>query len=178
MSPASSNDFDVTMFLRAQSPLQDMNLDNDLPADGPDVSDEVSEENLHAEMLGGFALDPRLDHLSVSACRFCHRSESQTSSIGSLRTSHDKLQALQKHNSELARKLKEAEKQLASLGYMCLEAELIHRADNDGLLQDLHEKLEDARREIAQKRKEEKDLKGKDRAQMMQIAGVGLNLRL
>jgi hypothetical protein len=40
----------------------------------------------------------------------------QTSSVTSLRTSHDKLQMLQKQNTEITRKLKESERQLAALG--------------------------------------------------------------
>jgi hypothetical protein len=40
------------------------------------------------------------------------------------------------------------------------------------LVEDLQEKLEETRAEIAQKRKDEKDLKSKDRAQLIQIAGV------
>ena len=39
-------------------------------------------------------------------------------------------------------------------------------------MEDLQEKLEETRAEIAQKRKDEKELKSKDRAQLIQIAGV------
>jgi hypothetical protein len=46
------------------------------------------------------------------------------------------------------------------------------RAENERLVEDLQEKLEEARAEIAQKRKDEKELKSKDRAQLIQIAGV------
>lgn len=49
-------------------------------------------------------------------------------------------------------------------------------AENERLVEDLQEKLEEARSEIAQKRKDEKELKSKDRAQLIQIAGVRLAL--
>jgi hypothetical protein len=49
---------------------------------------------------------------------------------------------------------------------------LTTRAENERLVEDLQEKLEEARAEIAQKRKDEKELKSKDRAQLIQIAGV------
>lgn len=40
------------------------------------------------------------------------------------------------------------------------------------MVQDLQDKLEEAQIEIAQRRKEDKDMKTKDRAQLMAIAGV------
>lgn len=40
------------------------------------------------------------------------------------------------------------------------------------MVEDLQERLEEARAEIALKRKDEKDYKSKDRAQLIQIAGV------
>lgn len=40
------------------------------------------------------------------------------------------------------------------------------------MVEDLQERLEEAKSEIAMKRKDEKDLKSKDRAQMIQISGV------
>jgi hypothetical protein len=46
------------------------------------------------------------------------------------------------------------------------------RSENERLVEDLQEKLEETRAEIAQKRKDEKELKSKDRAQLIQIAGV------
>lgn len=46
------------------------------------------------------------------------------------------------------------------------------RSENERLVEDLQEKLEETRGEIAQKRKDEKELKSKDRAQLIQIAGV------
>lgn len=51
-------------------------------------------------------------------------------------------------------------------------AVLTVRAENERIVEDLQEKLEEARAEIAQKRKDEKELKSKDRAQLIQIAGV------
>jgi hypothetical protein len=79
---------------------------------------------------------------------------------------------LQKHNDELGRKLKEAEKQLAVLGWVVIEFFADVRSENERLVEDLQEKLEETRAEIAQKRKDEKELKSKDRAQLIQIAGV------
>lgn len=46
------------------------------------------------------------------------------------------------------------------------------RSENERLVEDLQEKLEETRAEIAQRRKDEKDLKSKDRAQLIQISGV------
>lgn len=46
------------------------------------------------------------------------------------------------------------------------------RSENERLVEDLQERLEETRAEIAQKRKDEKELKSKDRAQLIQIAGV------
>jgi epoxyqueuosine reductase QueG len=64
------------------------------------------------------SLNPRLSRISVCPVLLPKDplAHYQTESTTSLRTSHDKLQALQKHNTELGRKLKEAEKQLAVLG--------------------------------------------------------------
>ncbi|RXK40938.1 hypothetical protein M231_01786 [Tremella mesenterica] len=109
--------------------------------DGDLVSDTLS-------AMGQDSLNPRLSHLS-------------TESTNSLRTSHDKLRALQKQNTELSRKLKESERQLAVLG-----------SENERLVEDLQNKLEDARMEISQKRKDENDLRGKERANNIQIAGL------
>ncbi len=39
-------------------------------------------------------------------------------------------------------------------------------------MEELQDKLEEAQSEIAQRRKDEKELKGKERAQMIQISGV------
>jgi hypothetical protein len=66
------------------------------------------------------SLNPRLSRISVCPVLLPKDplAHYQTESTTSLRTSHDKLQALQKHNTELGRKLKEAEKQLAVLGYV------------------------------------------------------------
>lgn len=99
----------------------------------------------------------------------------QTGSVTSLQTSHDKLQALQKQNAELARKLKESEKQLAILGHVSASfapTDPLRSSENERLVEDLQDKLEEARSEVTQRRKDEKDMKGKERAQIIQIAGV------
>ncbi|ORX33969.1 hypothetical protein BD324DRAFT_643657 [Kockovaella imperatae] len=116
------------------------------------TEDEVDEtdDQLGEEMLE--AMNPRLSRLS-------------TGSSLSLRTSHDKLQALQKQNGELARKLKESERQLALLG-----------ADNDRMVMDLERQLEEARHELALKRKEDKDLRNNELAQKIQISGLEADL--
>lgn len=49
-------------------------------------------------------------------------------------------------------------------------------ADNERLVEELQDKLEEARAEIAQRRKDEKEWKGKERAQMIQISGVSLEM--
>jgi len=55
------------------------------------------------------------------------------------------------------------------LGY---SADISTSTENERLVEDLQDKLEEARSEITQRRKDEKDMKGKERAQMIQIAGV------
>jgi predicted RNase H-like nuclease (RuvC/YqgF family) len=133
---------------------------------------EADEEIDHVEeKLRNDSLNPRLSRISVSLYSLV-RYWCQTESATSLRTSHDKLQILQKHNDELGRKLKEAEKQLAVLGWVVNEFFADVRSENERLVEDLQEKLEETRAEIAQKRKDEKELKSKDRAQLIQIAGV------
>ncbi len=51
-------------------------------------------------------------------------------------------------------------------------AEPGYSAENDRLVQDLQDRLEEAQAEIAQRRKDDKDMKGKDRNQQIAIAGV------
>ena len=53
-------------------------------------------------------------------------------------------------------------------------SKLTRRAENERLVEDLQDKLEEARAEIAQRRKDEKEWKGKERTQMIQISGVSL----
>jgi hypothetical protein len=53
-------------------------------------------------------------------------------------------------------------------------ASLTSSSENERLVEDLQEKLEETRAEIAQRRKDEKELKSKDRAQLIQISGVSL----
>jgi hypothetical protein len=84
--------------------------------------DEGGEEVDEVEDMGdvqGMA-DPRLSRISVSSISLYTRLAltRQTESSASLRTSHDKLRALQKQNTELSRKLKESERQLAVLGWV------------------------------------------------------------
>jgi hypothetical protein len=45
-------------------------------------------------------------------------------------------------------------------------------AENERLVEDLQDKLEEARSEIAHRKKEDKEMKGKERAQLIQISGV------
>jgi phage terminase Nu1 subunit (DNA packaging protein) len=45
-------------------------------------------------------------------------------------------------------------------------------AENERLVEDLQEKLEEARAEITQRRKDEKEMKSKERTLLIQIAGV------
>ncbi|ORY24001.1 hypothetical protein BCR39DRAFT_548111 [Naematelia encephala] len=120
---------------------------------GGDEVDEVDGDVVRQGHMGQGLLDPRLSRIS-------------TDSANSLRTSHDKLRALQKQNAELARKLKDSERQLGTLG-----------AEHERLVEDLQEKLEEARSEITQRRKDEKELKGKDRAQLIQIAGFEADIQ-
>nr|ODN93679.1 hypothetical protein L204_04863 [Cryptococcus depauperatus CBS 7855] len=91
---------------------------------------------------------------------------SRISSSASLRTSHEQLQRLRKENSELSRKLKETEKSLAVQG-----------AENERMVEDLQARLEEAHSEIAQRRKDEKDMRGKDRAQLIQISGFEADIQ-
>jgi len=51
------------------------------------------------------------------------------------------------------------------------------RSENERLVEDLQEKLEEAKAELAQKRKDEKELKSKDRSQLIQIAGVSSSVK-
>lgn len=53
-----------------------------------------------------------------------------------------------------------------------MRADRIRRAENERLVEDLQDKLEEARAEISQRRKDEKDMKGKERALLIQISGV------
>ena len=85
---------------------------------------------------------------------------------------------MQKQNTELDRKLKDSEKQLAVLGCVLRKpfylADVFRRVENERLVEDLQDKLEEVRSEINQRRKDEKEMKGKERAQLIQIAGVGI----
>lgn len=46
------------------------------------------------------------------------------------------------------------------------------RADNDNMVVDLERQLEEARHELAQKRKDDKELRGNELKQTLQISGV------
>jgi len=56
-------------------------------------------------------------------------------------------------------------------------ADAVYSAENERLVEDLQDKLEEARSELSQRRKEEKEMKGKERAQAIQISGVSGNVR-
>ncbi|WWC68057.1 uncharacterized protein I206_101976 [Kwoniella pini CBS 10737] len=117
--------------------------------DEEDIYEELDEVDMDIMGQGvrSDTLNPRLSRIS-------------TESTNSLRTSHDTVARLRKENTELLRKLKETEKTLAVQG-----------AENERLYEDLQARLEEAQSEIAQRRKDEKDMKGKDRAQLIQISG-------
>nr|XP_019005016.1 uncharacterized protein I203_01860 [Kwoniella mangroviensis CBS 8507]OCF68477.1 hypothetical protein I203_01860 [Kwoniella mangroviensis CBS 8507] len=164
-SPSSQIDeVDHTSFhARAKSPAKEDDDEPDhaemetfVPSGQHDELEEEHEELDQIDMdimgqgllgTGGDALNPRLSRIS-------------TESTNSLRTSHDTVARLRKENTELLRKLKETEKSLAVQG-----------AENERLYEDLQARLEEAQSEIAQRRKDEKDMKGKDRAQLIQISG-------
>ncbi|WVF69679.1 hypothetical protein IAT40_004458 [Kwoniella sp. CBS 6097] len=156
-SPSSQDEVDVTSFhARAKSPGTEgddepdhAEMDTFIPAghhDEDDVGEQEADE-VDSHVMGQRMLDPRLSRIS-------------TESSVSLRTSHDTVAKLRKENTELLRKLKETEKSLAVQG-----------AENERLYEDLQVRLEEAQAEIAQRRKDEKDLKGKERAQLIQISG-------
>jgi phage terminase Nu1 subunit (DNA packaging protein) len=55
---------------------------------------------------------------------------------------------------------------------MCVRHADHPSAENERLVEDLQEKLEEARAEITQRRKDEKEMKSKERTLLIQIAGV------
>ncbi|WVW78339.1 hypothetical protein I302_100293 [Kwoniella bestiolae CBS 10118] len=164
-SPSSQIDeVDNTSFhARAKSPEtgeddepDHAEMDTFVPAGQHDQDEEEHEEVDQIDMdimgqgllgVGGDTMNPRLSRIS-------------TESTNSLRTSHDTVARLRKENTELLRKLKETEKSLAIQG-----------AENERMYEDLQARLEEAQSEITQRRKDEKDMKGKDRAQLIQISG-------
>ncbi|OCF33867.1 hypothetical protein I316_04579 [Kwoniella heveanensis BCC8398] len=162
-SPSSQDEVDNTSFhARAKSPGTEGDDDVDyaemdafIPAghhDDDDIgqheADEVDSDVMGQGMTASHdTLNPRLSRIS-------------TESSISLRTSHDTVAKLRKENTELLRKLKETEKSLAIQG-----------AENERMYEDLQIRLEEAQAEIAQRRKDEKDLKGKERTQLIQISG-------
>ncbi|KAK4684860.1 hypothetical protein P7C73_g5304, partial [Tremellales sp. Uapishka_1] len=160
-SPVSQEDgLDSTSFHeRAKSPETEGDVEETPESE---VGDEefLDEEDDQADIVGEGRLGAGADSLNPRLSRI------STDSTTSLRTSHDKLRALQKLNAELARKLKESERQLAVIG-----------SENERLVEDLQDKLEEARSEIAQRKKEDKDMKGKDRAQLIQIAGFEADIQ-
>ncbi|WWC59592.1 uncharacterized protein I303_102149 [Kwoniella dejecticola CBS 10117] len=161
-SPSSTADeVDNTSFhSRAKSPgtegddeADHAEMDTFVPAGQHEEEEDVHEEldeidlDIMGQGLRSDTMNPRLSRIS-------------TESTNSLRTSHDTVARLRKENTELLRKLKETEKSLAVQG-----------AENERLYEDLQVRLEEAQAEIAQRRKDEKDMKGKDRAQVIQISG-------
>ncbi|KAK8847502.1 hypothetical protein IAR55_005360 [Kwoniella newhampshirensis] len=150
-SPMSPSDMiDNTSFhARAKSPEDDGEGDQfERNASGMGYVDKGEEHEVdHDVGQGKDSLDPRLSTLS-------------TESSLSLRTSHDNLNKLRKENVDLTRKLKATEKTLAEQG-----------VENERLIEDLQERLEEAQSELAQRRREEKELKGRERAHLVQISG-------
>jgi len=154
-------------------------MEQDRAQEDAEMNNEVEETDDAVGVLGvgGEALNPRLSRISVSddSPVFGSQTDEQTESTNSLRTSHDKLQALQKQNTDLSRKLKESERQLALLGWVlqpCVSDSTDVSADNDRLVIDLERQLEEARHELAQKRKDDKELRGHELKQNIQISGV------
>ncbi|AAW45913.2 hypothetical protein CNJ01550 [Cryptococcus deneoformans JEC21] len=125
-----------------QKVIPDVELDQMEDEEGNEKRDGVDHD-----VGGNETLLPRLSRIS-------------TESMASLHTSHDQLRRLRKENNELSRKLKETEKSLALQG-----------AENERLVEDLQTRLEETQSEIAQRRKDEKEMRGKDRAQLIQISG-------
>ncbi len=125
-SPSSPTDgVDSTSFhARAKSPEEMDEIDHHI--EGTSGSEIGSEDGAGEEVdyvesnIGNDSLNPRLSRISVSLISLQRQNHlltiAQTESAASLRTSHDKLRALQKQNAELARKLKESERQLAISG--------------------------------------------------------------
>ncbi|CAD6590003.1 MAG: hypothetical protein TREMPRED_005592 [Tremellales sp. Tagirdzhanova-0007] len=162
-SISSTHGLDHTSFhARAKSPdegedeqmllIRNMQVDI-INFDAGRVEEVVDKESFMRDKSTDDSLDPRLSRIS-------------TDSTTSLTTSHDKLQGLQRHNTELARKLKDSEKQLAVLG-----------VENERLVEDLQDRLEEARAEVLQRRKDEKEMKGKEKAQLIQITGFEADIQ-
>ncbi|WVQ83168.1 hypothetical protein IAT38_005306 [Cryptococcus sp. DSM 104549] len=162
MSPLDQVD-NTSFHERAKSP------ETDGAAGGDDVDqierkvlvdgelDQSEEEDAGLEEKDG--LD--MDDVPQGASLLPRLSRISTESTTSLRTSHDNLRKLRKENKELLRKLKETEKTLAIQG-----------AENERMYEDLQVRLEEAQAEIAQRRKDEKELKAKDRTHVIQISGM------
>jgi hypothetical protein len=88
-------------------------------SDPSEELDQLGDEVMSGHLTAHDSLNPRLSRISVSLpwpCLTPFSLTEKTESSASLRTSHDKLQILQKQNADLARKLKEGEKQLAIIG--------------------------------------------------------------
>lgn len=189
-SPISPGVDSTSFHFRAKSPEEmeqeeqdqeaaELQMEQDRAQEDAEMNDEVEETDDAVGMLGvgGEALNPRLSRISVSddAPVIGSQTDEQTESTNSLRTSHDKLQALQKQNTDLSRKLKESERQLALLGWVLRPIgsdSTDVSADNDRLVIDLERQLEEARHELAQKRKDDKELRGHELKQNIQISGV------
>ncbi|OXG46619.1 hypothetical protein C355_05420 [Cryptococcus neoformans Th84] len=121
----------------------------------PDVELDQTEDEEGSEKGDGVDRDANGNETLLSRLN-----KISTESTASLHTSHDQLRRLRKENNELLRKLKETEKSLALQG-----------AENERLVEDLQTRLEETQSEIAQRRKDEKEMRGKDRAQLIQISG-------
>ncbi|KAI9636287.1 uncharacterized protein MKK02DRAFT_44991 [Dioszegia hungarica] len=151
-SPRSANGLDYTSYHEQAKSPEAMSeagaVEDDMAMGGEGEQDGGGDEAEEVDDLRDMqeVEDPRLSTLS-------------TESSASLRTSHDKLRSLQKQNTELSRKLRDSERQLAVIG-----------SENERLVEDLQDKLEEARSEITQRRKEEKEWKGKERLLMIQIS--------
>lgn len=105
---------------QAEAELHDGEVSSGHASGEGSETDEVEDDVLGRGMTFNEDLTPRLSQLSVSCLSpvlvASQLIQIQTESSTSLRTSHDKLRALQKRNEDLARRLKESERQLGILG--------------------------------------------------------------
>lgn len=165
--------------------LEDAELSLQLQANGPsDASeevDQVDEDVLGASFYPNDSLNPRLIRISVSrstqpldTCFIncpdrvfsfsSHISRQTTIAAETERRARSQAQGRGKAISSHRVSIESHRKGVMS--------DFTNSVENERLVEDLQDRLEEAKAEIALKRKDEKDLKSKDRAQTIQIAGV------
>ena len=91
---------------------------------------------------------------------FCLQRDS-TASAHSLSSFHDRVTALDKVNTDLTRKLKAAQLELENSA-----------SEHERIALDYQNRLDDLRGEVVGKRREEKELRGKERGYLIQIQTV------